>query len=678
MSWAEDVYFERISSLSDIINNGTYIIVINDGTSSYAIQQNTENYVSISLESDGRIKNPADVILWTAGRTKSNVFTFVNNGKYIYNNGNNTTLSATGTNPTNWLISSTAPGFYKMNVIDSNGRYIGWSGSKFAAYANSNYNAGNAIGTALAQYHGALYIYKKAVLSVPHIVTFYVGSNGTCATSSLTEVSAGAGVTVPTVTPNSGYRFKGWSTTETTYTAVSLNDGVFKPSTNCTLYAFYDREYAAKFYVNGAQSGETQNLIEGENVTFPNDPADINGRKFLGWTKTQNYSNSTTAPSDMTKSATMGDADVNYFAVFANIKRSDEWIEITSAPVAGTYAICSESYFMKASISNNRFENGNSSPVIVNGKLMVAPAADCIWEISKPDSYYRIQYGTNYAAGTNSKNQGAFNATVSDPLVKWTITYVTDHFEIVNIGRSQSSDSNNKYLRNNTTYGWATYASDTGSAPRLFKLNAATYSDYCTTVPSTATITIASACTDGETCYSTYSNASAFVVPEGLTISTVGVDSEGKLVVNSCEEGDIVAANTGVMISGAAGDHVVTLTDATATAVPGVNNLHPSSEAMTGDYLFYRLTMHNGTQIGFWWGAEDGAAFSLAANKAYLAVPKGAAVKGMNLWLGNEELTTGIKNVVPNSEASRYDLTGRRIKCSAKGIQFVNGRKVIR
>lgn len=41
-------------------------------------------------------------------------------------------------------------------------------------------------------------------------VTFDAGSNGTCTTTSLTEASAGAGVTLPSCTPNTNYTFVGW------------------------------------------------------------------------------------------------------------------------------------------------------------------------------------------------------------------------------------------------------------------------------------------------------------------------------------------------------------------------------------------------------------------------------------------------------------------------------------
>ncbi len=82
-----------------------------------------------------------------------------------------------------------------------------------------------------------------------YTVTFNAGS-GTCGTASLTEASAGAGVTLPAALPSSacgtdGWTFAGWATAsqaETTAAptlyAASSN---YKPSSNCTLYAVYSK-----------------------------------------------------------------------------------------------------------------------------------------------------------------------------------------------------------------------------------------------------------------------------------------------------------------------------------------------------------------------------------------------------------------------------------------------------
>jgi hypothetical protein len=199
-----------------------------------------------------------------------------------------------------------------------------------------------------------------------------------------------------------------------------------------------------------------------------------------------------------------------------------------------------------------------------------------------------------------------------------------------------------------------------------------------------ATITLASACTNGAKYFATYSNSKAFVVPEGLTVSCVGID-EGVLKVTNYETGDVVKANTGVMVSAtSAGDKTIYLTNETGTELSG-NLLKPSGDSGISssnmdedDTSFYRLTMHDGTQIGFWYGAADGAAFDLGANKAYLAVPDGSGARVLGYAFDDE--TTGVnevKEVKEVNDNSWFDLQGRRVAQPTKGLYIVNGKKVV-
>lgn len=202
-----------------------------------------------------------------------------------------------------------------------------------------------------------------------------------------------------------------------------------------------------------------------------------------------------------------------------------------------------------------------------------------------------------------------------------------------------------------------------------------------------ATVTLASACNDGEgNYYGTYSNTTGFVVPEGLTVAEVGINAENKLIVEEYATGAIVPANTGVMVSSTTdGAHDIVLSTGGTSVLGEDNRLRASGAGITAEAmaaadsecLFYRLTMHNGTDIGFWWGAEDGAAFNLAANKAYLAVPSAVSVKGFSLFSDDE---TGITEVAEKTEGTEkvFDLSGRRVVKPTKGLYIVNGKKYIK
>jgi len=192
--------------------------------------------------------------------------------------------------------------------------------------------------------------------------------------------------------------------------------------------------------------------------------------------------------------------------------------------------------------------------------------------------------------------------------------------------------------------------------------------------------------------YGTYSNTSAFVVPSDLTVSEIKV-SDGKLTVGNYSTGDVVPANTGVMVSSAtAGEHSVTLSGETGTSVYGSENmLRPTGSGITAEAMataapgckYYRLTMHNGTTLGYYWGAAEGAAFTLDANKAYLAVPTAVAARLTGFDMSDSE-TTGIGATLNDrgemiNDKPIYDLQGRRMANSQlkKGLYIVNGKKHI-
>ena len=207
---------------------------------------------------------------------------------------------------------------------------------------------------------------------------------------------------------------------------------------------------------------------------------------------------------------------------------------------------------------------------------------------------------------------------------------------------------------------------------------------------SSKKITLASACTDGTNYYGTYSNNYAFVVPAAdyMTVSAISV-AAGKLVVTNYAEGDIVKANTGVMVSSTTdGEKTISLTTATGTEIDG-NMLKASGDAgidaatmgagAADGTKFYRLTMHNGTDIGFWWGAQDGAAFAIGPNKAYLEVPASAASARMQgLWFeGDAQDIDTVRREAVDNNGMAYDLQGRRVAQPTKGLYIVNGKKVI-
>ena len=93
-------------------------------------------------------------------------------------------------------------------------------------------------------------------------VTFNPGTNGTCATTSLTEASAGIGVTLPACTANEGYVFKGWA--EEGGNVVGQAGDTYKPGSNCTLNAVYNALYTLT--ITQPADGGTLTVTDGTNA----------------------------------------------------------------------------------------------------------------------------------------------------------------------------------------------------------------------------------------------------------------------------------------------------------------------------------------------------------------------------------------------------------------------------
>ena len=110
-----------------------------------------------------------------------------------------------------------------------------------------------------------------------YTVTFNAGT-GSCATSSLTEASGLAGVTLPTATIGvSGWSFAGWATSSVTNTTtkptIYAASSTYHPTENCTLYAVYN-------YFDGDNSKLTR-ATSVDQITSAEGIAVVNSSKIL-------------------------------------------------------------------------------------------------------------------------------------------------------------------------------------------------------------------------------------------------------------------------------------------------------------------------------------------------------------------------------------------------------------
>lgn len=178
-----------------------------------------------------------------------------------------------------------------------------------------------------------------------------------------------------------------------------------------------------------------------------------------------------------------------------------------------------------------------------------------------------------------------------------------------------------------------------------------------------------------------YYGSSNLVVPAGVTASTYWVDGDLLKVSQEYTEGAVLAKAQGYILNGAPGSYTFTATNDAANEDPK-NLLCGSDVAVTttapvaGNFLFYLLGVDNG-KVGFYWGKDNGAAFTSGAHKAYLAVPENAA-NGIRAFYF-DDVFTGIDSLNLNVEnENAYDLQGRRVQQLQKGgLYIINGKKML-
>lgn len=191
--------------------------------------------------------------------------------------------------------------------------------------------------------------------------------------------------------------------------------------------------------------------------------------------------------------------------------------------------------------------------------------------------------------------------------------------------------------------------------------------------------------------YGTYYSSKAYTMPKGVKGYTITGNEGTSLVMKEAyAAGDVVPAKTALVVEGAANKYHTLVAESTELT-PANNKLHGSDKAETTyvdgtDVKYYKLSYNNeGNNLGFYWGSENGAAFTNGAHKAYLALNSETLLsqsRGFSLADLAHGVTTGINTTVKSATQSNfiYDLNGRRINSlngAAKGVYIMNGQKVL-
>lgn len=183
--------------------------------------------------------------------------------------------------------------------------------------------------------------------------------------------------------------------------------------------------------------------------------------------------------------------------------------------------------------------------------------------------------------------------------------------------------------------------------------------------------------------FGTFYTDKNYVLPQGLTaFGYTSIDGNNTLT-KSVEyvAGDIVPANTAVVVKGAKGSYNYYNTEEVATKIIEKNLLKGVTtdtriEALSG-VKRYILTRADDGILAFY--RTNSGTINVKANRAYLEVPTAMAVASFSL----EGSATGINNVVTTAaKQGIYTISGVRLNATTTkelpaGIYIVDGKKVI-
>ena len=242
--------------------------------------------------------------------------------------------------------------------------------------------------------------------------------------------------------------------------------------------------HTATFSVNGVIT--TQDFEEGADITFPSNPADINDKKFVGWVTAAIDGTTNEVPSFVT-SATMGEADVTYYAVFASVGGESGWIETALANMAASdiFVFSNGDYAMTNDNSTSSAPSATS--ITVESSKVTSNVDDNLkWNVSgnATDGYVFYPNGStttwlycNTTAASGSNNN--IRVGTGDRKV-W--KFDDSGYLVTN------DDKTGRYLSLYNSQDFRGYINTENGAfvPKFYKYSSGTITGYCTTVVAAA------------------------------------------------------------------------------------------------------------------------------------------------------------------------------------------------
>ena len=400
-----------------------------------------------------------------------------------------------------------------------------------------------------------------------------------------------------------------------------------------------------KFTENGVVTS-TMSMAQGSAFTFPAAKNSApNGYSFVGWVN-GTIAETTARPENIYETGASALAGSRtYCALYTKVDNTQvgsDYVLHTGAVTEGDYMFIAAGGAMSTA-ANGTAKRRDAIPVTVTNNTVYSPDSALIWHIAPTsDGYYTFYNKTakQYAAANGTANQLVMQSSIND-YAKWSIS------GNVITNKGNQAKGVNYTLRRNANYGFACYASATGTQPVLYK--AATGAVYYTTTVAGAvcqhintyvTGKVNATCTSsgytGDTyCLSCYEKLATGSVTAQLehsfingTCSGCGMAQPMDPVYTLVTPENITAGNyvigairggtyPAVYLATTTCKEKWSVTSSTTTAVDGVIEDLPSGTqvfTLTGDQTNgFTIGYHNGSQmvyLGYTSAATNKLAFS--------------------------------------------------------------------
>ena len=508
----------------------------------------------------------------------------------------------------------------------------------------------------------------QAVTITAQFVNTYSITAGTCENGSVSTIadrdgnaitrnSSGSKVVV-SATPNEHYHLTGMyyvKDGEDKHNAITATDNVYSFSmvaSNITVYAeFEEDDYVSiTWSVNGATDViEASKVYVGEPIVFPTDLADVSGKKFVGWVS-EAYSNATTAPTYANATTVTATENATYYAVLADC-------EGTSTDYSYTITTSTSPYNV------NGYKNGEQTITATcptdNSKTFVVTYQ--IANFGEVSGYLQMKKnGEGYMY--NTTNLGSITSVTIEDGSNLTTYYGT----LENPKSGTEVGTGKGYFRIVAGSSAGTCSSITVN----FTVGSYTYSNYCTSI---ANMTITSAK------WATFCAPFDVTIPDDVKAYTAK-EVAGEIAFEEVET--TIPAGTPVVVYSEEPVNkdfaeAASVTDNTCSVGALIGTfVETTIDLTTGDKQNYVLQNQGGT-VGFYQVAEFSNK-TIKANRCYMStdVSTDAGVKGFVL----DDIVTGISQILSNSNKAAegiYDLNGNRLAAPQKGINIINGVKVL-